>query len=361
MNVNELPTPTAIIDLDCLEANIRSMAERAKRKEIKLRPHIKTHKMPIIAKMQLEAGAIGVTCAKVTEAEVMIQAGIKDILIAFPVVGDYQVGKIIDFIKAGAQVTVAFDSYYGAQKLHAAAMQNDLVIDLYLIINSGGDRDGVKPGEEALALANETRDLQHVRIKGIMTHEGHVRKASHLDELREMVLGAGRRMVETAELLREHGYPIQEVSMGSTPACRSEIAVEGITEWRPGTYVFNDVHEFILATAIEECALSILATVVSHPAPGRYILDSGSKTLTADKPRTNGYGFIKQAPHAVIERLNEEHGVVITKEEDLHIGQRVEVIPNHVCPVVNLMEKVYVVRGNEVVAEWKVEARGKIQ
>jgi D-serine deaminase-like pyridoxal phosphate-dependent protein len=361
MNIQELPTPSAVIDLDRLEKNIRNMAERAKGKGIKLRPHIKTHKMPVIARMQLDMGAVGITCAKVTEAEVMIKAGIKDILIAFPVIGDFQIQKIMEFLDAGCKMTIAFDSSYGAQKLHEAAMHNGKVLDLYMIINTGGDRDGVKPGEEALQLAQQIRQLSHVKIKGIMTHEGHVRKTNNLEELKAVVIDAGRKMVETAELLRENGFPIEEVSMGTTPACRADIAVKGITEWRPGTYVFNDAHEILLVTSVEECAVSIIATVVSHPAPDRFILDSGSKTLTSDKPSTNGYGYIKQAPHAVIDRLNEEHGVVISqKEDDLYIGQRVEIIPNHVCPVINLMDKVYVVRGDQVVDEWKVEARGKI-
>lgn len=361
MKINELPTPSAVIDLDRLEKNIKIMADNAKNKEIKLRPHLKTHKIPVIARMQLEMGAHGVTCAKVTEAEVMIKEGIKDILIAYPVVGDYQIQKICEFLDEGCKVIVAFDSPYGAQKLHEAAAKNGHIIDLYMIINSGANRDGVNPGEEALQLAHHTKNLSNVRIKGIMTHEGHVRKAKDLNELKAIVIDAGRKMVETAELLRAHQYPIEEVSMGSTPACRAGVAVKGITEWRPGTYVFNDVHEFILATPIEECALSIIATVVSHPASDRFILDSGSKTLTADRPGTKGYGYIKQAPHAIIDRLSEEHGVVITqKEDDLYIGQRVEVIPNHVCPVINLMEKVYVARGDEVVDEWIVKARGKI-
>ncbi|AJY76769.1 alanine racemase [Paenibacillus beijingensis] len=362
MKVSELPTPAFIIDLDRLQFNIGLMADIAKKNGIKLRPHIKTHKMPVIAKMQMDMGAVGVTCAKVTEAEVMVRAGIKDILIAFPVVGDYQVRKIGELIDAGCTITVAFDSAYGAQKLHKQAIRKGKMIDLYMIINTGADRDGVKPGEAALHLAEQTRDLSNVRIKGIMTHEGHVYKANDLNQLREIVLNAGHQMVETAALLRMHGYPVQEVSMGSTPACRAGIAAKGITEWRPGTYVFNDIHELV-ATPIEECALSILATVVSHPAPNRFILDSGSKTLTADKPGgTKGYGYIKQAPNAVIDRLSEEHGVVLSEQEDaLSIGQRVEIIPNHVCPTINLTNNVYVTRGENVIEEWKVEARGKIQ
>jgi D-serine deaminase-like pyridoxal phosphate-dependent protein len=360
MKKSELPTPAVVIDVDILQKNIQIMADTARKAEIKLRPHIKTHKMPVIAKMQMEAGAVGVTCAKVSEAEVMVQAGIKDILIAFPVVGQAQIDRIMKLAE-DCKVTIAFDSEYGAQRIHEAAKLKGKIADLYMIINTGANRDGVLPGEEALALAKQTSHLDHVRIRGIMTHEGHVYQAQDLEHLRDITLEAGRKMVETAELLRTHGFPVEEVSMGSTPACRLGIAAEGVTEWRPGTYVFNDVHEFLLATPMEECALSILGTVVSHPASNRFILDSGSKTLTADKPMTKGYGYIKEAPSALIERLSEEHGVVSYEDPNgLRIGQRVEIIPNHVCPVINLMDKVYVVRGEDVVDQWVVEARGKI-
>jgi D-serine deaminase-like pyridoxal phosphate-dependent protein len=353
-------TPAALVDLDKLTRNIRIMADIARDAGIKLRPHIKTHKIPEIARMQLEAGAVGITCAKVSEAEVMARAGIRDILIAYPVVGEHQIEKLLTLLD-DCQVTVGFDSAYGAEKINEAARKRGIVVPLYMIINTGGERDGVLPGQEALELARRVAHLEHVRTKGIMTHEGHVYQAKDADELKALAHDAGRKMVETAELLRQSGIPIEEVSMGSTPACRSGAVVQGVTEWRPGTYVFNDVRELDLVTPPEECALTILATVVSHPAPNRFILDAGSKTLTSEISGRRGYGYIKEAPSAVIDRLSEEHGVVIADDPNvLQIGQRVEIIPNHICPVVNLMDKVYAVRNGQVAAEWPVEARGKI-
>lgn len=360
MNVHELPTPAVIVDLDIMERNIQLMAQIAKQAGKRLRPHIKTHKIPAIAKMQLAAGSVGITCAKISEAEAMAQCGLKDILIAFPTVGDAQVERILKLTRE-CSITVAFDSVYGAEKLHQTAKNHGIVIPLYMIINTGDNRDGVASEREALELAESIRHLDHVRLRGIMTHEGHVNLAKDREQIESLAQSAGRMMVEIAGMLRQQGFNIEEVSTGTTPACRSGVAVEGVTEWRPGTYVFNDIREMLLATPMEECALSILATVVSHPAADRFILDTGSKSLTADVSPSHGYGHIKQAPTAVIERLSEEHGIVrVRHSEDLRIGQRVEIIPNHVCPTVNLMDRLYIVRNDKVIDEWKVEARGKL-
>lgn len=359
MKKSHLSTPAALVDLDVLEKNISTMAESARNSGIKLRPHVKTHKMPVIAKMQLQAGAAGITCAKASEAEVMARSGIRDMLIAFPVVGEIQIGMIMKLLDS-CRVTVGFDSFSGAAGINDAAGRYGLTVDLCMIVDTGAGRDGVAPGPEALELAGRVSGLNNVRIRGIMTHEGHVYRAGGPGDAAGLAWEAGRKMVETARLLRSNGHAVEEVSMGSTPACRAGVVVEGITEWRPGTYVFNDMHEVALATPLEECALSILGTVVSNPAPGRYILDTGSKTLAADKIVDGGYGYIKEAPGAVIERISEEHGVVRAEGEDnLLIGRRVEIIPNHACTVINLMDWVYVCRGEEVVDRWRVEARGK--
>ncbi|MGG2196766.1 MULTISPECIES: alanine racemase [Paenibacillus] len=360
MYLHQLSTPAAIVNLDIVEKNIQLMAQIAKQAGKKLRPHIKTHKIPAIAKMQLEAGAAGITCAKISEAEVMAQYGAKDILLAFPTVGEAQVERILN-LSRDCSVSVAFDSVYGAERLHEAAKKRGVVIPLYMIINTGDNRDGVASEREALELAQSISLFDHVRLKGIMTHEGHVNLAKDTEQIVRTATAAGRMMVGIADMLRQHGFNIEEVSTGTTPACRAGVAVEGVTEWRPGTYVFNDVREMQLATPMAECAFSILATVVSRPAAERLILDTGSKSLTSDISTSPGYGYIKQAPSAVIERLSEEHGMVkVHHTEDLQIGQRVEIIPNHVCPVVNLMDRVFVVRNDEVIDEWKVEARGKI-
>ncbi|WP_029423055.1 alanine racemase [Alicyclobacillus macrosporangiidus] len=360
MHISELPTPAVLVDVDILRKNIEFMAATAKKAGVKLRPHIKTHKMKNVARMQLEAGAIGLTCAKISEAEIMAETGADDILIAFPVVGDIQIERIMNLSKR-IKLTIAFDSYFGAAKLNAAASKHGLTVPLYMIIDTGNSRDGVLPGETALQLAREIESLSHVKLVGIMTHEGHVGKARDLGELRELAEDVQKKMVATATLLRENGVKLNDVSIGSTPACKCGIAIDGITEWRPGTYVFNDVNELMVSGSLEQCAVSILATIISHPNAERANLDSGSKILTSDLSKCrDGHGFIKELPNATIERLNEEHGIVRLNGERCEIGQRVTIIPNHVCPVINLMNEVFAVKGNEVIGKWTVDARGMV-
>lgn len=359
MKKHDLPTPAAVIDLDVMEKNIRAMSERAREAGVKLRPHVKTHKIPAIARMQVEAGAAGITCAKASEAAVMAKSGIRDILIAFPVVGEIQIEMIMKLLE-DCSVTLAFDSLFGAGRIDSAARKRGITVNVYMIVNSGLDRDGVSLGDETFQLASRASEFKNIRINGIMTHEGHVYSAKTPEEVKKLATEAGQGLVETAGILRSHGFPVENVSMGSTPACRMGVAVDGITEWRPGTYVFNDVHEFMLATPVDECAFSLIGTVVSNPAAGRYILDTGSKTLAADKIVAGGYGFIREAPLAVIERLSEEHAVVRAENQgNMQLGQRVEIIPNHVCTAVNLLDRVYACRGEDIIDEWIVEARGK--
>lgn len=360
MKISDLPTPAVIIEQMILKSNIHSMQHKANQSGIQLRPHIKTHKMPTIAKMQMESGAIGITCAKVSEAEIMCRSGIRDILIAFPVIGQNQLERIMKLTET-CRIIIGFDSLFGAEMIHEIAKKQDKLIQLYMIVNTGGNRDGVLPGDEALKLAVSIKKLDHVAITGIMTHEGHVKQAKNPDELQRLAFEAGQNLLETARLLRSSGIPVEHVSMGSSPVSWANLAVPGVTEWRPGTYVFNDRNEMLLVAAREECALSIMATVVSHPACKRFIIDSGSKVLASERPKTNGYGLIREAPNAIIERLYEEHGVVtVENEHDLAIGQRVRIIPNHVCPVINLMDYVYLCSGDKVIKKWKVEARGAV-
>lgn len=359
MRKYDLPTPAVAVDLEILKHNIKAMADRAREAGVKLRPHVKTHKIPAVARMQVEAGASGITCAKASEAEVMARAGLKDILIAYPVVGEAQIGMIMDMLRY-CSVTVAFDSFYGAARINEAAAARGVTVPLYMIANTGLDRDGVGAAGEAAALAGRVGELDNVLIKGVMTHEGQVYSAEDAGRARKTAEEAAHRLAGLAGRLREEGFSLEEVSTGSTPACRAGVAADGITEWRPGTYVFNDASQLLLGTPPEECALTVLSTVVSNPASGRYILDAGSKTLAGDKLVAGGYGYIKGCPSAVIERLSEEHGIVRAQADGgLEIGQRVEIVPNHACTVINLLDSVYVCRGEEVADRWTVEARGK--
>ncbi|MDI3341248.1 MAG: alanine racemase [Sphaerobacter sp.] len=362
---DELDTPCLIVHEPILRRNVEEMAAFARQQGVALRPHFKTHKTAEIARMQREAGAIGFTCAKLGEAEALADAGVADdVLLAYQIVGEQKLRRLLALMDR-ITVTVAVDGVDGAAALSAACRDAGKTLDVRLEINTGLDRAGVLPGEPALALAREVVQMPGLRLTGIMTHEGHVARARNADELAEIAQRAGTAMVETAALLRANGIPVDTVSVGSTPASWYTPTVSGITEMRPGTYVFNDNSAFRFGrVGVDGCALRVLATVISRPAPDQAVIDAGSKTLAMDPPQGRaGHGYIVEYPDATIARLSEEHGVVLLPPglEGLQVGERVEIIPNHVCPVVNLQDELCLVRDGAVVDRWPVVARGKVR
>lgn len=361
----ELDTPCLVVHAEILDRNLQEMAEYAAQRGIKLRPHQKTHKTAEIARMQRELGAIGGTCAKIGEAEALVDAGVMDdILLAYQVVGPKKIERLLKLMDR-AHITVGVDTVDGARLLSHAMEQAGREIDVLIEVNTGLNRAGIKPGDEVLALARAVHDMPGLRMRGIFTHEGHAGRAGSKGELDDLARKAGEDMIRTAELLRENGLPVDVVSVGSTPAAFATTNVSGITEMRPGTYVFNDNSGFRLGRITpDRCALRILATVISRPAPDRAVVDAGSKTLAMDpSPSKPGHGYIVEYPDATIARLSEEHGVVELPEgsRGLKVGDTVEIIPNHVCPTVNLQDEMYVVRDGEVVDTWPVVARGKVR
>jgi len=356
MNYN-LPTPALVVNLAVLRQNIEFMSNKAREFGVRLRPHIKTHKSKRIAALQMAAGAVGITCAKISEAFVMAEAGIEDIFKAYPTVGDYQLNKAMELAEK-CKLTLAFDSVFGATKINHYAELSGRHINLSMIINTGGNRDGVTP-DEALSLAKQVADLPHISLTGIMTHEGHLSGSRDREELTNAAIRAAEEMVKLANVLREHGIQIETVSTGTTPGSYADVSVPGITEWRPGTYVFNDVKQNLFFTSEQDCALTILATVVSNPAPNRYVLDAGSKVLSETYHPLFGHGQIKGVAGVTIDRLSEEHGVIVSEKVSFPIGSTVEIIPIHVCPVINLAEYFYVIDGSET-EKWTVDARGNV-
>lgn len=354
----QLPTPSLVVNLEVLQRNLRVMASSAKDVGVNLRPHIKTHKSLRIAKMQIEEGAIGVTCATVSEAEVMAAGGIQDIFIAYPLFGDYQLTRAAELNKT-CRLTVAFDSARAAQRWSAWGVEHDTEFKLVMIINTGGNRDGVLPAE-ALPLARAVEDLPNIKLMGVMTHEGHMHKNPDVGSMLQAAQRAATDLVFAASSLREAGFPITTVSSGSSPACQGKTQVAGITEWRPGTYVFNDLNEMKFVIKEEDVALRVLATVVSNPAPDRFIVDAGGKALSEGSRPGFGHGFIPCAPEARIVKVNEEHGIIEAKPGALSLGQRVEIIPVHVCTVVNLSNGYYLEKPDGSLEYWSVDARGLV-
>lgn len=358
MDKNQLPTPSLVVTHEVLQRNIQVMASFAKEVGVQLRPHIKTHKSVQIAKMQMDAGASGITCATISEAEVMVVGGIWDIFIAYPLFGDYQLKRAAELNKR-CQLTLAFDSLEAAQRLSKYAAENQTEFRLLMIMNTGGNRDGVLP-REARALGEAIKSLPNITLQGVMTHEGHIHQGASTIEMLDAAAQAAQGVVLAAESLRETGFEVKTVSTGSTPACQGRTKVAGITEWRPGTYVFNDLNEIKFVATKDDCALKVLATVVSNPEPGRFILDAGSKVLSEAKNQSFGHGLILNAPEARIVKVNEEHAIVEAPAKTFSLGQRVEIIPVHVCTVVNLSNGFYVEKEDQTLEFWPVDARGLV-
>lgn len=356
-----LDTPTLVVDLDRLEANIARWAAFARDAGVRLRPHGKTHKCVEIARRQIDAGAVGLTLAKIGEAEVMAQAGIRDIFLAYEVVGGPKLPRLLELARQ-ISVRVGVDSVDVAEPLARAAVAGGVTLDVVLEVDTGLGRCGVAPGDPLLALARQVTRLRGLRLAGIFTYRGY----------RPDVEAAGREegeiMVREAERLRAAGIPIDEVSVGSTPTGRAAGRVSGVTEIRPGTYVFNDATQVRWGSAaLEECALVAVARVISRPSRDVAILDAGSKVLTTEKgpfsSRGDSHGVIRGYPDCQIDRLWEEHGRVrLTAEATrLRVGDLVEIVPTHVCPTVNLAERLVCVRQGRVVDTWTVAARARVQ
>ncbi|HKH39441.1 MAG TPA: alanine racemase [Rubrobacter sp.] len=362
---NSSGTPYLLIDGPQLERNILRMANVARENGVALRPHVKTHKIPRIAREQLEAGAAGITVAKLSEAEVMVDGGIEDIFIAYPLVTEAKIRQAV-WLGERVRLIVGVDSLEGARRLSEAAEGRNL--EVRLEVDTGLRRTGI-PRDEAVGLAGEIESMGNLDLTGIYTYRGAVLGGSKTLELEKAGLEEGRVMVSLAEQMRERGIRIEDVSVGSTPTAEYVAKVEGVTEIRPGTYVFYDRMQARLgACSLDDCAAVVVCTVVSRPTRDLAIIDGGSKTFATDvapgaEPlNLEGYGHIVGYPDAVLERLTEEHGMLSLDEDcDLEVGDTLQIIPNHICSTVNLHDQVYLVGEDGAVEETRVAARGKVR
>ncbi|MBE9917848.1 amino acid aldolase [Paenibacillus donghaensis] len=360
-----LETPCILIDENIVQRNIDHMADCAARNQVKLRPHIKTHKIPEFALKQLAQGAEGITVAKVGEAEIMAEHGIDDIFIAYPVVTPAKIKRIIALAHKKRMI-VGVESIEGARNLSKEATAAGIILPVRLEIDTGLARTGAAP-DKAVDLAQQIAALPGLDLSGIFTFKGAVFKGAGTLDLAAAGLEEGTIMVETAEKLRAAGIPIRDVSVGSTPTAPYAAAVEGVTEIRPGTYIFYDRMLAVMGACSEEdWAAKVLVTVVSVPAADRLVVDGGSKTFATDvQPgqhplHLKGFGEIIGHPDAVFEKMNEEHGMIRTSgPHGLHVGDVLEIVPNHICPTVNLHNEVYVSTAG-VIRAVPVLARGKL-
>jgi D-serine deaminase-like pyridoxal phosphate-dependent protein len=365
--IGHLDTPTLLLDKNKLMTNIKKMSLFAKEHKVNLRPHIKTHKSAEIAKLQLEQGAVGITTAKIEEAEVMADAGITDILIAYPISSPLKINRVIALLEKGVDVKISVDNLEQIKLLQKELERTPHSLEVWIKVNSGLNRCGVEPGTAAVELAQAILFLSRLRVGGIFTHAGHSYGAGRKEELEQIALREANAVVHSADECEKAGIPIKVRSVGSTPTYRMSGVVEGVTEVRPGNAVFFDSIQVGLGVAeFSDCALSVLASVVGV-YKDRIVLDTGSKTLCLDKgahglDSVKGFGHVMGYPELTIERLSEEHGVAVFEEQtSLRLNDKVCIIPNHACTVVNQFDSYTVVEGERAADEWKVDARGKLR
>jgi D-serine deaminase-like pyridoxal phosphate-dependent protein len=354
-----LDTPCLVVDLDVVEANASRLQSALDAREVRLRPHVKTHKSVALARTQLVRGARGLTVGTLGEAEVFAAAGLSDLFVAYPV---WAVGTKAGRLRAlhdAIDLSVGVDSVAAAERLAAAVAGSPRPLRVVIELDSGGRRTGVGAAEDVVGLARAATGLG-LKVMGVFTHGGHAYAAP--DAAAAAAGDEVRMLGTTAEALRNAGFEIEVVSAGSTPTM-VDSAIGPVTEIRAGTYLLGDRTQLALrAIPHDGIALHVAATVVSAAVPGEVVLDAGAKTLTKDRaPYLDGHGLLPAHPDAVIERLYDYHGVVVapTSGSLPHVGEVVAIVPNHVCPVVDLFDTFVAVRDGAIVGRWPVDARGR--
>ena len=351
MNLTEIETPSVLIDLDIVENNIDKYQSYCNKKGINLRPHIKTHKIPELANLQLKAGAIGVTCQKISEAEAMIsEGGIDDILITFNIFGQKKLDRL-RILSGQVKLSVVADNIQCIQGLSETFKNEKSQLTVLVECDTGALRCGVVTPREACELAKKISSLPGLSFGGLMTYP----PISQSEKINNF-LGKAKDLIEAS------GIPVPVISIGGSPNMWEVEKIPLGTEYRIGTYIYNDRSLMERSNCLEsDCGLTILATVISTPEPHRAVIDAGSKVLTSDLFGLKGHGYIIGFPKLSISNLSEEHGCIIGEgETGLKIGQKVRIIPNHACVVSNMMDEVMFIRGDTFVKKQPVVARGQV-
>ncbi len=369
MNVNGLATPAVLIDRVRAGRNLDRMQAAANARGVRLRPHTKTHKSPIVAGWQIARGAIGICCAKLGEAEVFAAHGIADIRLPYPL-HPANADRVIALLDR-TRLSFIVDHPVVAKQWSDAMVRAGKRVEVLVKIDVGFHRCGLDPdSRDTVATIREIAALPGLDFRGLLSHAGQTYHAHSEDELRQMAEAEVRTMSDLAAWCRAKGVAVDEISVGATPPARFSLQHEGFTEFRPGNYVYYDRTQVALGAAtVDDCALTVLARVVSKPAADRIILDSGSKTLTNDGARgftpAPGYGVVlrdgRPDDSLLIERLSEEHATVkaLSGSTPLEPGDHVRIIPNHSCVVSNLVDQAWLVDG-DVAEPLPIAARGRI-
>jgi D-serine deaminase-like pyridoxal phosphate-dependent protein len=345
---NDLDTPALVVDVERLERNLARWQQYANEAGLVSRPHIKTHKCIEVARRQLDLGAVGIACQKLGEAEVMADAGIVDILIPYNLLGPRKLSRLAALLgRADLMVSVDDERLLGG--LASAAAQAGRELGVLVECDTGYERAGVGDPDAAAELGRTIAGTDGLAFSGFLTYPSPPSSLPFLE-----------RAAERARALR---IPVRTISGGGTPRMWTSRELRPtVTEYRVGTYAYFDRSSVAAgAASLEDVALTVLTTVVSRPTADRAILDSGSKALTSDPAPDPGFGLIVEAPRSSLARLSEEHGhVALDPGDRLELGQRVHVVPNHVCPVSNLFEELWAMRGSRIVGRWAIAARGRV-
>ncbi len=351
MKLSEIDTPAVLIDVDRAEANMQRFQTYADGHRLAVRPHIKTHKLPRFAKRQVELGAVGITCQKLGEAEVMADAGITDIFLPYNIIGKAKLDRLVS-LNARIKIAVTADSEVTIYGLAEAFNNTAKPLDVLVECDTGMGRCGVQTSDEAVELAKLIDASNGLRFAGFMTFP----KTGTIAQT-ETFLATAKQMALAA------GLDPRIISNGGSPDMWRAHDVPSATEHRPGTYIYMDRFQVSKGVGTwDDCALTVLATVVSLPTENRAIIDAGSKSLTSDTLGLDGFGRVVDYPDAAITSLSEEHGVVdlSSSKAKPQIGDRLRIIPNHCCVVSNLFDEVVLISGDEVVEITPVAARGRV-
>jgi D-serine deaminase-like pyridoxal phosphate-dependent protein len=351
-NIEDLETPVPIIDFDVMLKNLQRWQGHCDAIAMANRPHIKTHKLVSVAKLQLAMGAKGICVQKLGEAEVMAAAGIRDMLLTFNVVGHHKLDRLAQLMKS-SDIMVVADNVDMLEGLSFAAQNGGRTLDVLVEFDTGAGRNGSASPAATLALAQAIDRSQGLRLAGLMTYPPAFERqavANAIAEMKQQLLGAG--------------LPCERVSSGGSRDLWDASGFDDVTEYRAGTYIYNDRSLVaVKACTWEDCAETVLATVVSAPSSDRAIVDAGTKALTSDLLGLEGYGIVRALGDAKIYNANEEHGYLDTSKASrkVKVGETLKVLMNHTCPVNNLFDKVVFTRKNEVLGAMRIDARGKVQ
>lgn len=362
-----IDTPALLIDRDLMLENLKFMQKKADQHGVNLRPHTKTHKMPELANLQVEMGASGITVAKVGEAEVMAEYGLSNIFIANEIVGISKLERV-KALNRKINIRLGVDNEYQIDQLEEVFKDEEKGIEVLIEVEVGENRSGVITDDQLINLAKYIKNTKKVSLKGVFSHEGHSYKAKDVDSCIRAAIESQTRTVRAGNMLKALGIEVDTISTGATPSMMHAEIIDGITEIRPGTYIFMDVGQGSAISDFTRCAATVLTTVISKPTDERVVLDAGAKSLTSQNRAegicsTYGYGLVKNSNNVRLSGVFDEHGLIYNKEfrDYINIGDKIEVIPNHICPACNLYDRAYLVANGELIKEIPILCKGKTQ